>query len=220
MKPNKKPQFEYILFDLDETLYPREAGLMDAINERIIQYMIHKVGIPADDASIKKRDYYQKYGTTLSGLIAEHNIEPSEYLRFIHDINPREFFGPSPPLNNMLYEVPLRKVIFTNADKAHSYRVLDTLQVRSHFETIIDIEAINYKSKPDPLAYQRALEILQVTGPSCIMVDDKPRNLIPARDLGMTTILVNGTCDNFAIDYMVPTVFHVENVLKKLLPAR
>jgi FMN phosphatase YigB (HAD superfamily) len=51
-------------------------------------------------------------------------------------------------------------------------------------------------------------------------VDNKPRNLIPARDLGMTTILINGDCENLAIDYTVPTIFHVENVLRKLLPAR
>ena len=148
----------------------------------------------------------------------EYRIDPDDYLAFVHDVNPYDFFGTSPPLNHMLHEIPLRKVIFTNADVSHSERVLDTLQVRSHFETIIDIHAINFKSKPDPWAYKRALEILNVSGESCIMVDDKPRNLIPAKDLGMTTILVSGENGSIAVDYNVPTVFHVENVLRKLLP--
>ena len=218
MKTNIKPQFQYILFDLDETIYPKESGLMDVIDSRILLYMTQKAGIPADDAFTKKRIYYQQYGTTLSGLIEEHHIDPLEYLEFVYDINPREFFGPSPPLNYMLQNVPLSKVIFTNAGAAHSERVLGALQVRGHFDMIIDIQAINYKSKPDPLAYKQALEILSVSGASCIMVDDKPRNLIPARDLGMTTILVGDNCNSIAIDYTVPTVFHVENILKKLLP--
>jgi putative hydrolase of the HAD superfamily len=195
MKNNSKPQYQYILFDLDETLYPKEAGLMDVIGERISLYMAQTVGIPADDVAIKRR-----------------------YLAFIHNVNPRDFFGPSPPLNHMLEEVPLRKVVFTNADAAHCERVLDTLQVRPHFEMIIDIRAIDFKSKPDPWAYKRALQILNVPGESCIMVDDKPRNLIPAKDLGMTTILVDGDSGSIAIDYTVPTIFHVENVLRKLLP--
>jgi putative hydrolase of the HAD superfamily len=218
MRNHRKPQYEYILFDLDETLYPREAGLMDAIAERILLFMTQKVGIPADDANIKRRYYHRQYGTSLRGLMEEYHIDPAGYLQFVHDINLRDFFGPSPPLDDMLREVPLRKVIFTNADAAHSERVLDTLQVRAHFERIIDIYAINFKSKPDPLAYQRALEILGVPGESCILVDDTPRNLIPAKDVGMTTILINGDCQSIAIDYTVPTVFHVERVLRNLLP--
>ena len=218
MKTAVRPQFQYILFDLDETIYPKESGLMDAIDGRIVLFMIQKAGIPADDAPTKKRIYYQQYGTTLRGLIEEHHIDPQEYLQFIYAVNPKDFLGPSPPLDYMLQSVPLKKVIFTNADMAHSERVLNTLQVRGHFEMIIDIQAINFKSKPDPLAYKQALEILDVSGASCIMVDDKPRNLMPARDLGMTTILVGENCNSIAIDYTVPTVFHVENILKKLLP--
>lgn len=218
MESSVTPQFEYILFDLDETLYPRESGLMSAIYERILLFMTQKVGIPADDVADKRRDYYQQYGTALRGLMEEYEIDPGEYLAFIHDLDPHDFFGISPPLDNMLEEIPLHKVIFTNADVAHSRRVLNTLQVGHHFELIIDIKAIGYKSKPDPLAYQRALALLGVSGSRCIMVDDTPRNLIPAKDLGMTTILVNGPDTSIAIDYTVPTIFHVERVLKNLLP--
>ncbi len=219
MKNYGKPQYECILFDLDETLYPKESGLMDAIGERISHYMTQKVGIPADDVALKHRTYYQQYGTALGGLIVEYNIAPADYLAYIHDVNPQDFFGISPPLDNMLRDTPLRKVIFTNADAPHSERVLNTLQVRSHFEMIIDINTINFRSKPDPWAYRRTLEILGVPGESCIMVDDKIRNLIPAKDLGMTTILVDSTCNSIAVDYTVPTVFHVENILRQLLPA-
>jgi len=83
---------------------------------------------------------------------------------------------------------------------------------------IIDIRAIHYQCKPHPLAYKYALELLGVSGECCIMVEDTPRNLIPAKDLGMTTILVDNDSPSSAIDYMVPTIFHVGRVLKNLLP--
>lgn len=193
---------------------------MAAITKRILLFMTQKVGIPADDVASKKHDYYQRYGTTLRGLMDEYGVDPLAYLDFVHDINPRDFFGVSPPLDRMLEEIPLRKVIFTNADLPHSERVLDALQVRHHFDLIIDVRAVDYKCKPDPHAYQKALDLLGASGTQCIMVDDIPRNLIPAKDLGMTTILVNNGEDgsSSAVDYTALTIFHVGKVLKNLLP--
>lgn len=218
MNSNDHRQYQYILFDLDDTLYPQESGLMSAIGERIHRYMVQKIGIPADDAPLRRRIYYQRYGTSLRGLMVDFNVEPNDFLAFVHDVNPTDFFGASPPLNQMLHALPLRKVIFTNADAPHSERVLHTLQVRSHFEQIFDAHTVDYITKPDPLAYHRVLARLNVSGQSCIMVDDKPRNLIPAKDLGMTTILVGNSSASAAIDYTVPTIFHVENIIKSLLP--
>lgn len=54
MKVKKSVPYQYVLFDLDDTLYPRAAGLMNVIGDRILQYMTHRVGIPADDAPLKK----------------------------------------------------------------------------------------------------------------------------------------------------------------------
>ncbi|MBI1876868.1 MAG: pyrimidine 5'-nucleotidase [Chloroflexi bacterium] len=217
MKNRAGSSFEYILFDLDETLYPRESGLMAAITERILQFMIQKVGIPADDVLEKKRSYNQQHGTALRGLMHEFQIDPAEYLAFVHDLKLNDFLRASPPLAQMLQEIPLRKVVFTNADRPHAERVLNVLRVRPHFDRIIDIVALNYTNKPDPLAYKQALSLLRVSGERCIMVDDTPRNLIPAKDLGMTTILVDGTGPAIAIDYAVPTVFHVGPILRNLL---
>ena len=119
----------------------------------------------------------------------------------------------------MLTEIPFAKAIFTNADTAHAERVLNVLQVRPHFDFIIDIAATNYKNKPDPLAYRQALNLLGVSGPECIMVEDSPRNLPPAKDAGMITILIDGqSSPSLGIDYVVPTVFHVEQIIKNLLP--
>jgi len=210
--------FEYILFDLDETLYPKEAGVMKVIAERILCYMTQKVGIPEDDATTKKYDYNQKYGTVLRGLMEEYRINPDDYLDFVHNFNPKEFLVPSPPLDRMLREIPLSKVIFTNADAGHSERVLDALRVRAHFDAIIDIKTLNYENKPRPTAYKHALGLLGTWGERCIIVDYMPRIMIPTKDLGMITILINGGHKNIAIDYCVPTIFHVERVIKSILP--
>jgi len=210
--------FKYILFDLDDTLYPKEAGVMKVVSERILSYMTQKMNIPADDATQKRHDYYRRYGTVLRGLMEEYRIDPQDYLDYVHDFDPKDYLGVSPPLNRMLEEIPLEKIIFTNADATHCQRVLDALNVRHHFAQIIDIQALRYENKPRPKAYKQALNMLGVPGDCCIMVDDTPRNLIPAKDLCMTTILINGNHKSLAVDYVVPTVFHVEGVVKSILP--
>ena len=49
------------------------------------------------------------------------------------------------------------------------------------------------------------------------MVEDTARNLIPAKDAGMTTILVDGGGKTAAIDFTVPTVLHIGSILKSFL---
>lgn len=219
MKTKSAPRYQYIIFDLDNTLYPKEAGLMDAVSERILAYMIHHVAIPPDDAPLKKLSYYQEFGTALRGLMHEYSdFDPVDFLEYVHNIRPELFFKSSPPLDRMLHNIPLRKIIFTNSCLPHCWRVLEVLQVKNHFEQIFDVEAMGFRCKPDPLVYERLLDSLNVSGQSCIMVDDSPRNLIPAKNLGMTTILVDGSRHSLAVDYAVPTVFHVENILRELLP--
>jgi putative hydrolase of the HAD superfamily len=210
--------FKYIIFDLDDTLYPKEAGVMKVMGERCLSYMTQKLHIPADDATQKKHDYYQKYGTVLRGLMEEHRIDPQDFLAYVHDFDPKDYLGVSPPLNRMLEEIPLEKIIFSNANEVHCERILNALHVRPHFSRIINIQTLNYENKPRPKAYKHVLEILNVSGDACIMVDDVPRNLIPAKDLCMTTILINDGYKSLAVDYVVPTIFHVEGVVKSILP--
>ncbi|RME75250.1 MAG: pyrimidine 5'-nucleotidase [Chloroflexi bacterium] len=212
--------YRYILFDLDETLYPREAGVMPALIARMNRFMVQRVGIPPDDVSEKRRYFYQHYGTTLRGLVEEHHIDPEEFLAFVHDVDLHQFIAPSPPLAKMLARLPLDKVIFTNADTAHAERVLNVLAVRPYFSQIIDIRAIDYRSKPDPYAYRQALALLDAAGEECIMVEDNPRNLIPAKSLGMTTVLVDGqSSPALGVDYFAPTIFHLEPIIQTLVPA-
>jgi epoxide hydrolase-like predicted phosphatase len=44
-------------------------------------------------------------------------------------------------------------------------------------------------AKPDPEVYRRLLEKLQLPGESCLYIDDVEINLVPARELGMQTVL-------------------------------
>ncbi len=205
-----------ILFDLDETLYPRHAGLMQAMGVRILRYMIERLGLSPDKAEAKRMRYYHQYGTSLRGLMAEEHVDPEDYLTYVHDIDLAQYIGPNPDLGAMLRNIPLAKAVFTNANAEHARRVLDVLGVAEHFSRIIDIRAMDFLSKPDPYAYRRILDLIGARAGECLIVEDTPRNLLPARALGMTTILVDhAECDQ--VDYCVSDILKVGDVVARIL---
>ena len=182
---------KYILFDLDETLYPRRCGLMAAISELMSRYMEERLGLPPSEVPALREHYYHTYGTTMRGLQIHHGIDPEDYLAYVHDIPLEDYIGPNEELDRVLAEIEAEKVVFTNASEEHARRVLRALGVERHFSRIIDVRAVGYAAKPDPKAYRRALEILGAEGEECLIVDDRVRNLTPAKELGMVTVLVS-----------------------------
>ena len=208
--------FVYIVFDLDETLYPRSAGLMQEIGRRINLWVQQALGLPPDEAAALRRAYLEQYGTTLGGLLAEHQVDVDGYLAFVHDIPVEQYVRPNPALAAMLAAIPLRKAVFTNATSEHAWRVLRALGVADQFDHVVGIRETELYNKPRLEAYHRLLATLAVQGPACIMVEDRAVNLRPAKRLGMTTVLVDAEPDE-GVDFVVEDVLEVGPLVAHLL---
>lgn len=210
-----KQSLQVILFDLDDTLYPRETGVMYQVGRRIEAYLSQKMGLASEQSTDLRRRYWQEYGTTLNGLVLEYGVDPEDYLAFVHDIPLDQLLHPDPQLDRMLTSIPQRKVIFTNATQEHANRVLNRLGVTRHFERTIDVRSINFLSKKAVKAHRRALDLLGVAGSDCMLIEDIAHNLKPAKSLGVVTVLI-GTpeqCPN-GIDFCIPSVLGVGDVLR------
>ena len=209
---------DVLLFDLDDTLYARASGLWPAIGQRINAYMIERMGLGAEAARNLRHMYLEQYGTTLNGLRAEHGIDPTEYLAFVHDLPLEQYLEPSPELDLMLARLPQRKVIFTNADAPHAERVIQRLGVTKHFERIIDVHTLNFVNKPNPRAYQQVLDMVGAAPAACLFVDDAVRNLQPAHTLGMTAVLISpaGGALPPGVDYQIDSILELEPLLQRI----
>jgi putative hydrolase of the HAD superfamily len=212
--------FKFVLFDLDDTLYPRSVGIMTTVGERIRQFIVDTLALKADEAAALQKRYFHTYGTTLRGLQDEHHIDPDVYLAYVHDF-PLDALQPTPELDRLLARIPLTKVIVTNASAEHAQRVLERLGIAHHFDAILDIRAFDYFCKPDPRAYERVLARLQARPEDCILIDDSARNLLPARRLGMTTILMDSAtssqrAEEEGVDYTVTSLDGLRAVLTPL----
>jgi putative hydrolase of the HAD superfamily len=211
-----RKDYQVIIFDLDDTIYPRHSGLMREVGRRIQEWLINQFGFTREEAIAMQHDYYVRYGTTLAGLLAEHSIDARSYLSYVHDVPVEKFLGEDKALVAMLKRIPWRKVIYTNGTSEYAWRVLRALGVLDCFERVVGIEEVGLCNKLHRYAYERMLTQLGVPASACIMVEDSARNLKPARELGMTTILVDAEPDE-GVDFVVRNLMELEEIVLKLL---
>ncbi len=211
-------RYTTLFCDVDDTLYPSGNGLWEAIRRRMGQYMAERLGLPADQIPALRRFYFETYGTTLRGLQRHYNVDSDEYLAYVHDLPLKQYIQPAPQLRQMLRSLPQQRWIFTNADANHARRVLAVLGLSDCFEGVIDVRAIQVACKPELVAYQRALELAGSPPPEqCVLVDDSASNLLPAHQMGFTTLLVSQDGrGNPAADFCLPDLLCLPQVLPEL----
>jgi len=177
------------IFDLDNTLYPGHLDIFPQVQVRIRDYIERRLGLPRDEAERVQRDYYDRYGATLRGLIVEHGIEPDEFLEYVHDID-HSALKPEPRLAERIGRLPGRRFILTNGSRRHAEKVAEKLGFANHFEDIFDIVWAGHLPKPSPETYERLIRQTGVMPAATAMFEDLARNLIVPRRLGMVTVLV------------------------------
>ena len=177
------------VFDLDNTLYPFDCDLWPKIDERITLFLAHLFGLDGMSSRALQKYYYQRYGTTLRGLMEEHAISAEEFLRFVHDID-RSSLKPDENLAKAIADLPGRKLILTNGSREHAVSTARQLGIDHMFEDVFDIVAADLVPKPAPETYARFFERHAVEPSRSAIFEDIAKNLTVPHQRGMTTTLV------------------------------
>ncbi len=178
------------IFDLDNTLYPSECNLFAQVDHRMGEYIAKHLGVPYAYARHLQKSYYRQFGTTLSGLMQVHKMEPGPFLDYVHDIDLSSVEA-APDLATAIGNLPGRKLIFTNGSRTHAERVAEKLAILHAFEDICDIAACGFVPKPEQAAFELMIQQHTITASEAAMFDDMPHNLEAPHALGMTTVLVH-----------------------------
>lgn len=178
------------IFDLDNTLYPPEVLLWKRVDDRIERYVQERLGVDPAEARSVRKGYLREFGTTLRGLMHHHGVGPEEYLEYVHDVPIPEIVPARPELSAMLSALPGRRVVFTNGSASYAERVLSALGVLDRMDDIFGIEFMEYRAKPSPYPYAKLLRATGTAARDSLLCEDLRENLVPARDLGIFTVLV------------------------------
>lgn len=204
---------EVWVFDLDNTLYPASCNLFKQIDLRMGAFIANLLKVNYEEARRVQKDFYRIHGTTLRGLMLEYQVDPEEFLHFVHDIDLSPLPCPS-PLGPVLERLPGRKLVFTNASGPYAARVLERLEIAHHFEAVFDIAHGGYIPKPDRSSYAKLIERHAINPAKAAMFEDIARNLAPAAEMGMTTVWVPS--GNEPIDHFGAGDGHIDHVVDDL----
>jgi len=205
--------YKIIFFDLDNTIYPADSGLWEAIGGRINLFMSIKLGVKDEDL-IPLRKYCRiNFGTTMKGLKELYQFDEEEYLDYVHDIDLHQYLNPDSRYKHLFASYDLRKAVFTSADKKHANRILDFYGINHFFERVIDIHDTSPYVKPQQEAFLKALDLSEIMSPKeCVFIDDQFDNIIQAKELGFWAIYVNPhNFDNYPD--CIPTILDLPSIL-------
>lgn len=177
------------VFDLDNTLYPASCRLFDQVDRNMGAFICEFLKLDPVEARALQKRYLKEFGTTLRGLMINHECPPERFLEAAHAID-YSAVQPDARLAAALERLPGRKLIFTNGSCAHAERVARKLGIFDLFEDTFDIVKAGYVPKPSPACYDQFLKDHGVQATESAMFEDMPHNLEAPHVLGMTTVLV------------------------------
>ena len=178
------------IFDLDNTLYPPSADLFGQMDARFSAYVARLTGLDQARALKLCVEYWETYGSTLTGLMAHHDIDPHHFLADVHDINVSHLQA-DPALISALSKLPGRKIVYTNGSRNHAMRVLAARGLTQEFDAVYGVENADFKPKPTHDAFAKVFAKDGVIPKAAAMFEDEARNLAVPHALGMRTVHVH-----------------------------
>ncbi|MEM6578642.1 MAG: pyrimidine 5'-nucleotidase [Pseudomonadota bacterium] len=177
------------VFDLDNTLYPPQVRLFDQIEQRMTQYVMDTLSVSRDHADRLRHDYWYQHGTTLAGLMQEHDLDPDPYLDAVHDIS-FEDLEPDEVLADRIGALRGRRIVYTNGSAPYARRVIEARGLEGLFDGVYGVEHAGYEPKPRRSAFERVFAGAGIDPLRAAMFEDEPRNLAEPHAMGMRTVLV------------------------------
>lgn len=210
---------------MDGTLYRYRNGsfagssLEKAIDEKAKAYVSSRLGLDRNRTEATLDDLRQKYeGHTSIGLERECGIDRYEFFANTWDNDPAEHFIVDGGLRDLLAGLADRyeMVILSDAPRVWIDRVLEHLDVTEFFRgRVYSGEGDIRKARNN--AFETLLEKLGVPPEDVISIGDQiETDIVPAKKIGCTTVLVGGDKNVGEADYHIRDIFGLSDLLRDL----
>ena len=189
MKEFKK--IKNFIFDCDGVLYNDLEKVFGQVSKKMTEYIAKKLNLDLKKAKELQTNYFHKYNTSLNGLMIHHEINPDEFLKYVHDIN-LDFLEKDLVLRKELLKLEAKKIVFTNGSNDHVANITKHLGIDDLFDGVFDIVDCNFIPKPAIESYEKLSKKFNINPNETLFIEDIAKNLEPAKKLGIKTVwLVN-----------------------------
>ena len=213
------------LFDYDLTLYgAEERCVLNSLDHRISLFVQKTVGGDFESAHKIRTDYLERFGTTLAGLMAMHQVNPDDFFDFIHEPEYLIYPKKAPEKLALLQSLKGPRFVFTNGRHDWSEAGMAHMGIDSAIDGVFDLKLLGWEGKPHESAYDKMEKWLAQKLPAMgfemptnkreiVLLDDGLRNLEPAHRRGWITIFVNPTTDSAPyVDYHIPHLMNLADL--------
>ena len=166
---------KYWIFDLDNTLYSGQTKVFSEVDKKMSAFISKKFDVDLIKAREIQKKYFYEYGTTLSGLMNHDNIDPHEFLEFVHDID-ISWLPKDKVLREELIKIKEKKIIFTNGSHAHVDNITKQLGIDGLFDGAFDITDANFIPKPHLDPYEKLIKKFNIDPTQSILIETELKN--------------------------------------------
>jgi HAD superfamily hydrolase (TIGR01549 family) len=202
-----------IAWDLDTTLYKAIPELSLKFKEECIKEVAKAKNLTFKKAQKIFEDYRARLGSSTLTLMTL-KVGDANLIEEIQDrIGKVSYIKKDPKLAKMFAALSsFRHFLITNGKRKNALATLAALGLAPEtFERIITLEE-GGKPKPEPDPFKLLLKITGIPAASHLMIGDMEKvDIVPAKKLGMKTILVWG--ESKIADLSLPTVYDIVKVL-------
>ncbi|HTP60854.1 MAG TPA: pyrimidine 5'-nucleotidase [Burkholderiales bacterium] len=181
------------IFDLDNTLHDARPHIFPSMHGQMNAWLMRRFSVDEEGANRMRRFFWERYGTTMRGLVRHHGEDPRKFIRETH-----QFPELAPmvvgeyALGHALARLEGKRLVFSNAPRHYVEEVLRALGVARWFDAVYTIESTRYRPKPAVQGFRVLLRAHNLEARRCALIDDMPENLRAAKRLGMSTVWVSG----------------------------
>ncbi len=211
-----------IIFDLDGTLYSFDnsssvnftsSKFYDNIKRKVYVFLSKKLGIDGEKAKRLYEEIKKEFNGEVSlGLEDKLKIDRYEFFRKTWNLDPSQFIEQKDmlPLIKSLKGTP---AFLTSAPRVWASRVLKYLNLNEYQDRLFTGEP-NLR-KPNPLVFKQICDSLGFSPLESISVGDQvSTDIIPAKSLGMKTILVRSSSSE--ADVCIESLAQINEAVRRL----
>jgi HAD superfamily hydrolase (TIGR01549 family) len=206
---------QYLLWDVDGTLYRSNPALFQDIRQEILIRITEGLHVPMSNAEMLFQERYNRLGGSTAAVV-DLGLDRRLILKAVDAVDKSKYIRADKQLKHMI-EVSLSgytQLIITNTSRQGTFRTLELLELDPNlFKTIITADDVTH-SKPDPEPFLKALELTEASPPCHLSIGDREAvDIAPAKKLGMKTLIVWGQSQ--LADYSASTIQEIAAVLPR-----